>query len=307
MCCLFGIYNYKQTLTPYQMNHILTLLSEECEVRGTDATGIAYSDTQKLHIFKRALPAHQMGFRLPTNIYYVMGHTRLATKGSAKRNRNNHPFRGIAGQERFALAHNGILYNDDILRKIYHLPATPIQTDSYAAVQLLEQYGTLSFDSLAYMAEKLEGSFTITVLDKQNTLYIVRGNNPICLYHYPDLGLYLYASTETILTRATQRFLFPLGNHEKCPIEMGEIRKIQPDGQQEYHVFSTDMFSPSLHWIDWEDPCKPQSSDPYLETLRAMAGLYGYSAEDIDIMLDEGMLPEEIEAYFYPLDMDRYF
>ena len=45
----------------------------------------------------------------------------------------------------------------------------------------------------------------------------------------------------------------------------------------------------------------------YLETLRSMAGLYGYAAEDVDTMIDEGILPEEIEAYFYQMDLDLYF
>ena len=38
-----------------------------------------------------------------------------------------------------ALAHNGVLYNDRELRREQHLPTTPIETDSYIAVQLLEQ------------------------------------------------------------------------------------------------------------------------------------------------------------------------
>ena len=38
-----------------------------------------------------------------------------------------------------ALAHNGVLYNDKELRRKQHLPPTPIETDSYIAVQLLEQ------------------------------------------------------------------------------------------------------------------------------------------------------------------------
>ena len=307
MCCLFGIYNYKQNLNVSQMNHILAVLSKESEARGTAATGIAYNYDKKLHIYKKALPAHQMKFHLPAGVHYVMGHTRMTTQGSEKQNINNHPFRGLAGQDKFALAHNGVLYNDHVLQKIHHLPATPIKTDSYVAVQLLEKYGELSFDSLTAMAQKLEGSFTITVLDKQNHLYIIRGNNPICLYHYPEWGLFLYASTETILKQAIQKILFPLEYYEKCLVEMGEILKIQPNGQHEYREFSTDLLFPSLRWLDWEDTYKPNADDPYLETLRSMAGLYGYAAEDVDTMIDEGILPEEIEAYFYQMDLDRYF
>lgn len=59
----------------------------------------------------------------------------------------------------FALAHNGVLYNDKALRRSLHLPGTKIETDSYAAVQLIERQKALSFSSLRSMAESVEGSF----------------------------------------------------------------------------------------------------------------------------------------------------
>lgn len=62
--------------------------------------------------------------------------------------------------------HIGVLYNDDILRKYHKLPTTDIETDSYVAVQLIEQKRALSFDSLSYTAEEVEGSFCFTVLDE---------------------------------------------------------------------------------------------------------------------------------------------
>ena len=76
MCCLFGIYNYKQNLNQSQTIIFISVLSKESEARWTDATGIAYNYDKKLHIFKKALPAHQMKFHLPAGVHYVMGHTR---------------------------------------------------------------------------------------------------------------------------------------------------------------------------------------------------------------------------------------
>ena len=38
-----------------------------------------------------------------------------------------------------------------------------------------------------------------------------------------------------------------------------------------------------------------------------MAGLYGYAAEDVDTMIGEGILPEEIEAYFYQMELEADF
>lgn len=64
---------------------------------------------------------------------------------------------------RFALAHNGVLVNDKELRKKDHLPKTKIETDSYIAVQLLEYKKLLNEESIKFMAEALEGSFSFSI------------------------------------------------------------------------------------------------------------------------------------------------
>ena len=66
---------------------------------------------------------------------------------------NNHPFLGKCGETSFALAHNGVLYNDRRLRCELNLPQTAIETDSYVAVQLLEKHDTLDMKSVAKMTE----------------------------------------------------------------------------------------------------------------------------------------------------------
>ena len=43
MCSLFGMIDYNKRLTARQKDSILNTLARECEVRGTDATGIAYN------------------------------------------------------------------------------------------------------------------------------------------------------------------------------------------------------------------------------------------------------------------------
>lgn len=202
MCCLFGIHDYGGKLSRKEKTKILSVLSVACEERGTDATGIAYNAEENLRIYKRPLPAHLLWFKIYEETRVVMGHTRMTTQGSEKYLPNNHPFPGKAGNTSFALAHNGVLSNDKRLRREYGLPATKIETDSYIAVQLLEASEELSFTSLASMAEKLEGSFTITVMTDQDELYFVKGDNPICIYHFEKLGVYIYASTEPILKSA---------------------------------------------------------------------------------------------------------
>ena len=170
MCCLFGLIDYRDTLSRRQKTKMVRALAEASEARGTDAAGIAYNAGGTLQIHKRPGPAHTIHFTVPKASKVIMGHTRMATQGSALKRKNNHPFAGKARREGFALAHNGVLYNDKVLRRIHDLPQTSIETDSYIAVQLIEKQGTLNFDSLRFMAEEVEGSFCFTVLDREDNL-----------------------------------------------------------------------------------------------------------------------------------------
>ena len=227
MCCLFGFYDYGGTLSAKQKNRIISALAISSEIRGTDATGIAYRTGTKLCIYKRPFPARWMRFRLPAEVKAVMGHTRMTTQGSEMQNCNNHPFYGVADGSAFALAHNGILSNDKLLRLEKKLPASRIETDSFAIVQLLEQAGTIDLDTLRITSELLRGSFTYTVLDDHEHLYIVRGNNPFRLYHFPKQKVYLYASTKEILNYALSSIRKSLhGPVEEVAVREGDLSLI---------------------------------------------------------------------------------
>ena len=246
MCCLFGMLDYGGNFTGRQRTAILSILATECEVRGTDAAGIAYNSGGSLRVYKRPVPAHKLRMRIPSDALFVMGHTRMTTQCSAKKNYNNHPFLGQAGGRRFALAHNGVLQNDRMLRRSLKLPQTKIQTDSYAAVQLIEKKKTLNLASLKYMAEQVEGSFTFTVLDEENNWYLVKGDNPMCLCRYPRSGLYLYASTEEILVNALKKIRLSLEKPKRIETECGDILKIAPDGAHTWGSFDDSQF-----WWRW--------------------------------------------------------
>lgn len=252
MCCLFGFVDYGHKLTRKERLRLLAMLGTSAEARGSDATGFSFNVDEKQCIFKRPLPAHMMWYRLPASVTTVMGHTRMTTQGSAKQNVNNHPFPGTAGNMRFALAHNGVLTNDKTLRKKYKLPATKVETDSYVAVQLLEQYGKINFDSLRYMAEELEGTITFTVLTDRDELYFVKGNNPLTIYHFPQSGLYVYASTEDILRKGLKNSRLNLGKAEPVRVYSGDILKIDGQGKISRSEFNDEKlyFSCYPHWFD---------------------------------------------------------
>lgn len=305
MCCLFGFVDYGHQLSRKARHRLLSVLSAACEDRGTDATGIAYNFDGRQHIFKRPIPAHLMWYRVPMEATAVMGHTRMTTQGSALRNENNHPFRGSAGNTNFALAHNGVLHNDKILQKKFKLPASKIETDSYVAVQLVEKFGRMDFEGLRAMAEELEGSFTITALTERDELYFVKGNNPMCIYHYPAAKLYVYASTEEILKKVMLQAQLRLGKLEKINLFSGEILRIDAKGKiTRSHFDDNRLYSAfSFPWSRWEsrETVKgPYADDSnYLEDLKSVAVFYGLYPEDIDALIADGVAPTEIEEMLY--------
>ena len=301
MCGLFGFSQYGET--PIKNTLLLTeALAEESTERGIDATGIAFCENGRMEILKDSKSAYTMKLNHPANAKAVMGHTRHTTHGSEKLNYNNHPFGGRAKKSFFALAHNGILNNGKELSKRHKLPVTHIETDSYVAVQLIEKQRKLDFGSIRFMAEAVRGSFCFSILDDKNNLYLVKGDNPLKLMHFPKQKIYVYASTEEILWRAlVSSPLFDAlkkGDYEEIPLGEGDILKITPGGEleqdkykssypQSYYPYSYSFFD------DW------YGDNTYLDELRCVAGSFGYEKDFVDEMLMSGFSCDEIEEYLY--------
>ena len=299
MCCLFGLMDCGHALDTRQRTRLLSVLARESEARGTDAAGIAYNSGGKMHICKQPGPARKLRFSLPMDARVVMGHTRMATQGSAAQNQNNHPFSGKAGKTRFALAHNGVLYNDQLLRFQYGLPDTPIETDSYVAVQLLEQQKALTPSSLKQMAEAVEGSFVFTVLSQRNDLWFVRGDNPLCLLFFPRLNLFLYASTEAILKKAVKRTWLRAEFAQEILVQEGDILRVDQKGRMKTEHFSLNRQISRGFWDTFPSCMDAEGEVCYLEELKAAAGAFGYTPEDVERLFRSGWTPEEIEDALY--------
>ncbi len=308
MCCLFGFIDYEHSLSVGEKNRLINSLARASEARGTDAAGIAYNSHGHLTVYKRPLPAHEMKFRIPEGADVVMGHTRLTTQGDEKFNANNHPFKGMAGTIQFALAHNGVLYNDEMIRRLEHLPKTPILTDSYVAVQLIEKEGDVNFETLRNMAEQLEGSFTITVMDGSNNVYFIKGDNPMCIAHLPKIGAYVYASTEEILLDGIKRSHLDLGERIKVQLVCGEIMRIDSQGKRETERFDTDnlFFGSGCYRFGYGtsyDPNvkhkKTSDTDAYVADLKCTATYLGYSPSFVDYLMREGYSFVDIEEVLY--------
>ena len=297
MCALFGFLDFGHKVPFAVLQKLVQALVNASEVRGNHAAGIAYNQGDHLTIYKRPKPAHKLHFKLPKGTSAVMGHTRFTTQGSEKQNYNNHPFRGNAGTD-FALAHNGVLYNDHELRILEDLPQTEIETDSYIAVQLLEKQGTLNFDSLRYVGEHVRGSFTFTILDRDNTLYIIKGESPLYLVHFKELGLYVYTSTPDIMKKAIKQTALRFLSYEVINITDGDLLKISSGGEITRDTFDLlPEYLPRRAWF----PSAMRQYDPEdaLEELLEMCGYFGVS-EDVILYLHEmGCTYDEIEEYLW--------
>ena len=124
--------------------------------------------------------------------------------------------------------------------------------------------------------------FKFTVMDERQNLYFVRGDNPMCIYHYPETGLYVYAST-------------------RIDLDCGEILRIDRLGQQASETFT---FT-NMRWdYLWDYPAVPakntgthaeQARESYLNDLKLVASCYGYTPQYIDYLLEEGFDFDSIE------------
>ncbi|MBQ5990406.1 MAG: class II glutamine amidotransferase [Oscillospiraceae bacterium] len=303
MCALFGFSSYKGKAGIKLLRKLTQSLANAAEERGIDAAGIAYTYLGKVIVYKKPKAAHKIKFHVPACANAVMGHTRMATQGDKDKNYNNHPFIARAGKK-FAFAHNGVLYNDNELREKYSLPETRIETDSYVAVQLIEQQGELNFDSLRFMAETVKGTFTFTVLDQENSLYIIKGDNPLVLVHFKELGLYVYASTRSILNQALYETGLNRTKFTVINLHDGDIVKIDNTGKLEHSEFTSNnyripVYDSWCHLYHFDD-LNNLDEDDSVSQLLEICSSFGTDPSDVMTLLESGYYSvEEIEEMLY--------
>lgn len=262
MCGLFGVVRYGKQPNVL-VRGLVEKLAESSEFRGTDAGGIAYVSGGQLMISKSHNAISKNG-SLETPFErsrVIMGHTRMTTQGDHKNNENNHPF--YNGTQTVAMAHNGVLTNDDKLAVDYVLPDTTIDTDSYVVTRLMDMIrpdGYIDFSVIRQAVEKIGGTFNFTFLDNHNNLWIARHNNPLYVLKLNDFGLIAYASTEEIMIDALNNFLEPdiityllsrvgeLPFSEEISTKSGEIIKITPNGDIERECFKPLPYTPYTYY-----------------------------------------------------------
>jgi len=138
-----------------------------------------------------------------------------------------------------------MIWNDKSLRKEIGLSNTKIETDSYIIAQLLEHRDAITSENISKVMELLEGSFSVSILDSAENLYLIKGCNPLSVINFRDEGILVYVSTESILWRALiETSLFPrllrgkLETLDVIDLEEGDILKVSKNGEISKHSFN---------------------------------------------------------------------
>ena len=305
MCGLYGVLSYKNKLK--DINELVDLLGMESAEWGTDATGVAFVNCGNIKVHKQPVSAYKFRPNVPKTAKAVIGHTRHTTQGDKNKNHNNHPWVERVDNCQFALAHNGVLWNDRDIQKQYKFNSK-VQTDSYVAVQLLKMYKRLDFNSLKFMAETIDGSFSFNLLDNHNNVWLVKGDSPLSILHFQSKGVFVFASTSNILWKAlVDSELFDdlkNGNYNEIFLHEGDILKINSNGTMERDKFNyTESFG--RHWYDFGSSYPETSyfdSQLYIDDIKAVAGSLGCS-DEVEYMLRQGYTLDEIEEYMYGLEV----
>ena len=98
-----------------------------------------------------------------------------------------------------------------------------------------------------------------------------QGSNPMCLLHFPALGLYVYASTESIMKNALKRIGLHKFANERIKTDEGDIIRIDKNGE-----ITRSKFEPKLYrskYMSWYDDSSYYNI--HEEMLLAYCGCYG--------------------------------
>lgn len=213
---------------PRQVARVLLRL---LEVRGRDASGVAWHDKGETYIRKGAIPGSVLAKQLHDRIGTTgVVHTRWATQGSPKQEANNHPIdaRGVVG------VHNGHCSNDKALLQQCTDYKRQGEVDSEAIFALIAhgRKGTKLRERLA----EVRGSAALLWLrtnDANERLHVARLSSSPLVLGLTKGGSIIAASTEHILRETAKRCKLVLevvhtldeGTYMRC--ENGRISETQ--------------------------------------------------------------------------------
>ena len=240
MCGIMGYYCFGSKKP--DKNKIANMF-QMLESRGKDSSGFALlNEENNLIVHKAPVGSTAMiksrEWKETVLPKIMILHTRMKTQGSEKNNANNHPLFSKSG---IAIVHNGIIYND---KEIFGRKERDAEVDSEAILMLLSL--KTRGDKLKRIFDRIEGSFAVAVIDKNNPakLILIKKDNPIDMYFdSADDILYFcserYIMQESLLIKSKSSRGFNLGEDPYHYYEMknNHALVINKDGVESYQRY----------------------------------------------------------------------
>jgi glucosamine--fructose-6-phosphate aminotransferase (isomerizing) len=218
------------------------------EYRGYDSAGVAIISDGRVGVAKKAGRIEALdkaigGRDMPGRL--GIGHTRWATHG-APTDVNAHPHVDCTG--RFAVVHNGIIENHDLLRARLEREGHKFvsQTDTEVAAHLIESVvktrSCSLLDAVLEAVNVLEGAFALVCIsaDEPDRIVVARREPPIIVGASPTAGL---VASDIPALLAHTRSVVPLDNLQVAEVRPGSVRVFGFDGSE---------VEPQVVTVEWD-------------------------------------------------------
>lgn len=219
MCSICGIGFLKDNALKGREDEVKSCFNNlmiNCEVRGTDASGIMSSmKNSDIIVVKNNVRATQLVSKDyyikemdnsfangVDSIWSIMGHCRAKTKGSQLYNVNNHPI----VRKKVVGVHNGHISNDDAIFSTHGLKRNG-EVDSEALFALIESTAekTDTIHEAIMASTKLSvGAFACGMVHVNHPyiMWMFRRNNPCDISVFRDVGMVVFASDSRFIKNA---------------------------------------------------------------------------------------------------------
>ncbi|PZV80908.1 glutamine--fructose-6-phosphate transaminase [Algoriphagus aquaeductus] len=200
------------------------------EYRGYDSAGVALIDQKGLSIYKKKGKVSELENHLAENgnlkSRIGIGHTRWATHGEPN-DVNAHPH--YSSSEKFAMIHNGIIENYEVLKKDLLQKGYQFQseTDTEVFVKFIEDIYTHNNctleEALRLALQKVVGAYAIVLinLEEPDTLIAARKGSPLVIGVGEDE--FFLASDATPIIEYTNKVVY-LDDYEIAVIRDGKLQ-----------------------------------------------------------------------------------
>lgn len=218
MCGIITLSTAPASRLARDVRPLVRALLVAAESRGRHATGVGYLDPADSwpSYWRTAGRASRVCWSapIPARAPVVIGHTRYATQGSPKDNRNNHPVvaPGIVA------VHNGVVTNDDdILATLGYERSGAVDSEAWAAL-LSAGPEVLGASSVVDLLDVPRGRAALAWLSTEDALLRLARvqSSPLAIAH-TAAGDFLAASTPHILRSAAAKIGLGLWGVETVP------------------------------------------------------------------------------------------